>query len=224
VDLDRLNEALDEPVRRYFAHALGEGAATGHPMRLTMRGRIKVGAWLPFTARQESSAEAFEWRARVAIRRLTLLSVVDRFAAGSGSMEGRAFGRARLFAATGEDTTRSAAGRVALEAAAFAPACLLGHPGVAWRAVGEDEIVASWSVPPEYPEVRIAIDAEGAIRSVSALRWNGEHGYVPCGAHVERERRFGAYVLPARVTVGWGFGTPRYAPFFEAEITSAAPV
>jgi hypothetical protein len=219
-----MSEALDEPVRRYFTHALGEGAATGRPMCLTMRGRIKVGAWLPFTARQVSGADAFEWRAHVTIGRLTLLSVVDRFAAGSGAMDGRAFGRVRLFSDAGEDTTRSAAGRVALEAAAFAPACLLGHPGVAWRAVGDDEIVASWSVPPEHPEVRIGIDSDGAIRSVSALRWNGKHGYVPCGCEVDGERRFGAYVLPARVTVGWWFGTPRYAPFFEAEVTSAAPV
>ncbi len=83
-------------------------------------------------------------------------------------------------------------------------------------------VVAAWNVPPERPEVRIEIDAEGSIRSVSALRWRGERGYVPCGCRVLAERRFGDYVVPSRLAVGWWFGTPRYAPFFEAEILSAA--
>jgi hypothetical protein len=31
-------------------------------------------------------------------------------------------------------------------------------------------------------------------------------------------------VLPARVSVGWWFGTARFAPFFEAEILDAVPL
>jgi hypothetical protein len=51
---------------------------------------------------------------------------------------------------------------------------------------------------------------------------DARHGYVPCGAEVHAERRFGPLLLPSRVTVGWWFGTPRWAPFFEAEIVAAA--
>jgi hypothetical protein len=44
---------LDEPVRRYLEHALAAGATPGAGSRLTMSGRIKAGAWLPFTAIEE---------------------------------------------------------------------------------------------------------------------------------------------------------------------------
>lgn len=208
---------LEEPVRRYFAHAFGDGAPIARPVKLEMTGRIKLGAWLPFSARQENDRDAFAWAARVGV-----LGVVDRYGAGRGSMEGRLLGRVRLFRVDEEDTTRSAAGRAALEAAAFAPACLLPDRDVSWSAESDELIVASWSLPPERPEVRILIDGDGAIRSVSALRWHGRHGYVPCGCDVHGERRFGDFVVPSRFTVGWWFGTPRYAPFYRAEVTSLA--
>jgi hypothetical protein len=219
--------SLDEPVRRYLAHALREGAVLGNGARLAMRGRIKAGLWLPFTASQECDGRSFSWRARVGAGPLTLLTVVDRFADGAGSTEGRLLGRARAFRAAGPDTTRSAAGRAALEAV-FVPAVLLPERGVVWRAETDEWIVATWDVPPERPEVRLRIDADGGVIATSAMRWgdtdHGTHGYVPCGCEVHAESRFGDVVVPSRVTVGWWYGTPRYAPFFEAEIHDLAPV
>ena len=83
-------------------------------------------------------------------------------------------------------------------------------------------------MPPERPEVHLRIDDRGAVRSASALRWdNGEHGlrgYIPCGGAVEAEQRFGGLVIASRVTVGWWFETPRWAPFFMADILSAEPL
>jgi hypothetical protein len=97
--------------------------------------------------------------------------------------------------------------------------------GVRWRAESEEEIIATLDVPPERPELHLRIDPDGAARSGWVMRWHkgrrGERGYVPCGAHVLRERRFGAVTIPSRVAVGWWFGTTRYTPFFEAEILSA---
>ena len=59
---------------------------------------------------------------------------------------------------------------------------------MAWRADGDDAIVAALEIPPETPEVRIAIDGRGAVRSVSALRWGNAgqdaFGYIPFGGHV----------------------------------------
>jgi hypothetical protein len=218
-------DGLDEPVRRYFAHAIQEGAELAAGVRLAMSGRIKVGAWLPFTARQESGGRSFAWRARVGLGPLTLLTVVDQFAEGVGSTEGRLLGRRRIFHAEGEDTTRSAAGRAALECV-FAPISLLPPHRVTWRAAGDDLIMCAWDVPPERPEVRIRIDGGGAVRSVSALRWGNagqrEFGYIPCGCEVRAERRFGDLVIPSSLTVGWWFATPRYAPFFEADIEELA--
>jgi uncharacterized protein DUF6544 len=48
---DRLAR-LDQPVRGFFSHAIGDGAALPNGVRMTMSGRIKVGLWLPFTAEQ----------------------------------------------------------------------------------------------------------------------------------------------------------------------------
>jgi hypothetical protein len=212
---------LDQPVRRYFGRAIREGAPLTAGVVLEMAGSVRVGAWLPFTAREECDGRSFRWRARVGWGPLAPLLVVDRYAAGAGASEGRLFGRARLFHAAGEGTTRSAAGRAALEAV-WAPAALLPHTGVAWRAESDTHIVAAWDVPPERPEVHLRIDGDGAVRSASALRWanagQDAFGYIPCGCEVRAERRFGDLVVPSAVTVAWWFGTPRHAPFFTTEI------
>jgi uncharacterized protein DUF6544 len=60
-----LGTSLDEPVRRFLQHAIAEGAALGRGVRLTMTGRIRVGAWLPFSAEQTVDGRSFAWRARV---------------------------------------------------------------------------------------------------------------------------------------------------------------
>jgi hypothetical protein len=206
---------MTDPVRRYLEHALAGGAPAA--ARLTMRGRVKAGAWLPFKAVEELDGRSFRWRARVGP-----LTVDDRFADGEGSTEGRLFGRVRLFGAAGPGTARSAAGRAALEAI-WAPGALLPERGATWRAEGGDHVVVALDVPPERPEVHMRIDAGGAVHSASALRWRTD-GYVPCGCVVHAERRFGDVVVPSEVTVGWGFGTPRWAPFFEATIESLEPL
>jgi len=212
---------LDEPVRRYFLHALADGAPLVPSFRLAMAGRVRVGpVWLPFTAEQELGRNAFEWRARVG----PVLQVVDSYGGGAGLTEGRLFGRRTLFRGEDAETTRSAAGRAALEACAFAPATVLPHTGVSWRAEGDDVIVAAWELAPERPEVRIRIDDGGAIRAVSGDRWNGrEHRYVACGADLEAERRFGPLTVPTHMVVSWRYGTERAAPFFRAGIEELAP-
>ena len=94
-----------------------------------------------------------------------------------------------------------------------------------WRAEADDIIVATLDVPPERPELTLRIDAQGAPRSVSMLRWGNvgrpEYGYIPFGAEIHAEARFGERTLPSRVTVGWELGTPAFKPFFEAR--SARP-
>jgi hypothetical protein len=218
---------LDEPVRRYFSHAISDGAALSNGVRMAMSGRIKVGLWLPFTAEQTVDGRSFTWRARVGRGRLTPLRVTDRYADAAGSTEGRLLGRVTLFDAHDANTARSAAMRAAIESVVFAPTSVLPDRGVAWRAETDNVIVARFHLPPEHPEVRVCIDEHGAIRTVSGMRW-GNAGqktfqYIPFGGEIHAERRFGELVLPSRATVGWWFATPRYAPFFHAEITAVTP-
>jgi hypothetical protein len=212
----------DEPVRRYFAHAIGEGAPLTGAVRLTMKGRIRVGAWLPFSAEQDLAPASFAWRARVGP-----LRVVDSYADGAGRTDGRLFGRLRLFGSADANTARSAAGRAALEAAVLFPPAALPQHGVTWRADGDDRIAGVFDLPPERPEVVLEIDAAGRLRTACARRWGNagrkEWGYIPCGCEVHAERRLGALTLPGTFSVGWWFGTSRYAPFFRAELLAAAP-
>jgi hypothetical protein len=211
----------DEPVRRYFGHAIGAGAALTPAVRLTMRGRIKVGAWLPFTAVEELDGRSFSWSARVALGPIAVLRAEDRFADGAGEMAVRLLGRLPLVRSTGRDIARSAAARAAVEAF-WSPCALLPQRGVDWRAEADDHIVAACAVPPERPEVHFRIDPRGAVRAAWVARWRGG-AYVPCGATVGGERRFGQLVVPSDVTVAWRSGTADAAPFFTAEVGALEP-
>jgi hypothetical protein len=220
--------ALDEPVRRYFTHAIRDDAPLAAGIRLTMAGRIKVGpVWLGFTAQQAFEGHGFAWRARAGWGPFKPLLVVDQYRAGAGSIDGRIFGRLSFLHADDENTTRAAAARGAVESI-WVPASLLPDRGVTWRAENRNLLVAGFEVPPERPEVRLAIDDTGAVLSVSVMRWGNvdqdDYGYIPFGGNVTAERRFGDFVLPSQVSVGWWFGTERFAPFFEAEILEAVPV
>lgn len=224
-----LLDGLDEPVRRYFTHAIREGAPLAGRFRVSMAGRIRVNRlWLPFTAEQEVARGSFTWSARVGVGRMAPLTVTDRYADGAGSIAGRLFGRRTLFQADDEATTRSAAGRTALDACAFAPPAVLPQHGVTWRAESPELIVATWAVPPERPEVHIRIAPDGAIRSVRAERWDRQgtpgYQYIPCGGDVLAEQRFGPFTVAGRVSVGWWYGTERFAPFFAASVRDFAPV
>ena len=113
------------------------------------------------------------------------------------------------------------------EAATFVPHALLRDPCAEWSAPSDELIVASWDIGPERPEVQIRIDQDGAIRSTSSMRWGkagqADYGYIPCGCEVHAEKRFGDFIVPSRVTVGWWFGTTRHAPFFRAGIDELRP-
>ena len=218
---------VDEPVQRYFTHAITAGAPLPDGVHMAMHGRIKVGLWLPFTAEQTVDGRSFTWRARVGRGPLTPLHVTDHYAEAAGSTDGRLLGRVTLFRSRDANTARSAATRAAIESVVFAPPSVLPGRGVTWRAETDNVIVARFHLPPEHPEVRLHIDDHGAIRTVSAQRWGnaGEKTfqYIPFGGEIHAERRFGDLLLPSSASVGWWFDTPRYAPFFRAEISDVTP-
>ena len=218
---------LDEPVRRYFNHAIAGGSLLPDGVRMTMRGRIKVGVWLPFTAVQTVDGRSFAWQARVGRGPLKPLRVTDRYADSIGRTEGRLLGHLKLFGTEDFDTARSAATRAAIESVVFAPPSVLPDRGVdvASRDRRTSSSPASTSRP-STPRSGCASTTHGALRTVSALRWGnaGEPAfqYIPFGGEIHAERRFGDLVLPSSVSVGWWFGTPRYEPFFKALITDVA--
>jgi hypothetical protein len=209
--------ALDEPVRRYLAHAVAGTSDQGRRVRLRLRGRIKVGAWLRFDSVWEGDGHSFSWRARAGPGPLRLLDVHDQFADRRGSMH-VAMRRFVLVDAHDEDTARSGAGRAALEAI-WTPGALLPERGVQWHAESRDEIVATWEVPPERPEVHLGIGAHGEVRFARAMRWRSRgDGYVPFGADVYEERSFDGLTIPTTISAGWGHGTRYWSPFYDASV------
>jgi hypothetical protein len=215
----------DEPVRRYFTHAIAHGAPLEPRMRLRMTGRVKVGPWLPFTARQDCDGSSFIWRAQVP-RRVRFLTVTDSYGDGRAAIDGRLLSAIRMFHSDDQDIVRSAAGRAATEGI-LAPIGLLPGPARNWHAESDNEITVELALAPERPELHVTIDNDGAVQSVHLQRWGnaGEKtfGYIPFGGDILAEKRFGDFVLPARLRVGWWHGTERFSPFFEAEIISAIP-
>jgi hypothetical protein len=167
---------VDEPVRRYFAHAIAAGAPLARAVRLQMSGRVKADLWLPFRAEEKVDGRSFSWRARVGLGPLTVVEIADGYSHGVGSSEGRLFGRRQLFAKADEDTARSAAGRAALESVAFAAPSVLpsaGWPGARRATTGS--MLASTSRPSD-PRSRCASTrgepsgrsaAHGGVRSTA---------------------------------------------------------
>ena len=80
---------LPEPVQRHLTAAISSGSALTTAVGLKMHGRIKVGRWLPFRARQALSPhEGFRWAARAA----GLIAGSDRYLDGVGEMHWKAAG------------------------------------------------------------------------------------------------------------------------------------
>jgi hypothetical protein len=221
---------LDEPVRRYFMHALTGGAPLSRGARLRLGGTIKVGVWLRFDSVWEGDGRGFSWRAICGPGPLRPLRVHDQFADGVGFMDIRLrpplrrLPALKLLHVENGDAARSGAGRAALEAL-WVPGALLPDRGVEWRAEDDELIVATWDVPPERPELHISIGPDGAVTSYRALRWRGgKSGYVPFGVEVHAERSFDGATIPSRITAGWGHGTPAWVPFFKGEIVAVEPI
>ena len=130
-----------------------------------MRGRIKVGLWLPFTAEQIVDGRSFtlapprRTRAVHAAVRHRSLRRRRRQHRGPAARAHRP-----CFDAHDAETARSAATRAAIESVVFAPPSVLPGFGVAWRAESDEIIVASFDLPPEHPEVRLRIDEHGRDR------------------------------------------------------------
>jgi hypothetical protein len=219
---------LDEPVRRYFSHAVSDGAALSNGVRIAMSGRIKVGLSLPFTAEQTVDGRSFEWRARVGWGPLTPLRVTDRYADAAGSTEGRLLGRVALFHAEDLKTARSAATAGGDRERCVFAAQLGARPRRDLASRNRQRhpraLRAAARAPRGSPADRRA--RRDPNRQRRALGDAGEKTfqYIPFGGDVHAERRFGDLVLPSTLSVGWWFGTPRYAPFFRAEINAVTPM
>ncbi|MGE3449156.1 MAG: DUF6544 family protein [Microbacteriaceae bacterium] len=212
--------ALPPASRRYLEAAVAAGTPLAVGARLTMRGSIKLGRWLPFRARQLLvPALGTVWVARVA----GVISGSDRYVAGEGGMDWRLLGLVRVAHADGPDVSRSAAGRAAGESiwapTAIARDCTLTDDG-------PDGVRVEVAVDGQPVLVEHRLDDAGHITSSSFLRWGdpddtGTWSPHPFGVEVTGHRTFGGVTIPDRGRAGWHHGTERWEDgiFFRYEIT-----
>jgi hypothetical protein len=213
---------LDEPVQRYFRAAIAPGTPLHRSVRLGMRGRIRLGLWLPFRACQVlAPLSGFVWRARVA----GVITGEDRVIDGAGAMDWRLFGRWPVMQASGDDVTRSSAQRAAAEAI-WVPTAVLPRYGATWAAAGDDHIIGRYGEGLRAVEVHHRIDVEGRLRSSTFSRWGdpertGAFGSHSFGSTAEAWRTIAGLTVPSRGSAGWFPGTERWVTgeFFRYRLT-----
>ena len=104
-----------EPAHRWLRHAIAPGTPLWDSVELTMHGRIKLGRWRPFTARQVLSPPGgYTWAATARLAGLPVTGY-DRLISGAGEMRWRLLRLFPVLTAAGPDITRSAYGRMAGE-------------------------------------------------------------------------------------------------------------
>jgi hypothetical protein len=219
-------ESLPEPVRRYLRTAIADGTPLSTCARLRMHGRIKVGRWLPFTARQVLNPHlGFVWTARVA----GIITGSDRYLDGAGAMDWKLAGMFSLAHADGADMTRSAAGRAGAEGI-WIPTALLPRFGVTWTAAADRHLVLHHHLGPTPVELHLHLDTEDRLESLAFDRWGdpdatGTRAWHRFGGQISGHRTFAGLTIPHSGRLGWHFGTDRWAAgaFFQYTITDLRP-
>lgn len=212
---------LPTVARDYLAHALTPGVRLSSAVLLSMHGEIRLGSWRRFTARQVlAPGEGFVWAASARVAGLPVTGF-DRYTGGTGQMRWRLLGIVPVMSASGPDTTRSAAGRLAAEAVL----CPTAFRRCRWeQAVAADTVRTTWQLHGRDESVDLTIDDDGRLLEVSMQRWGNPDGHQfgahPFGVAVEEERDFGGVRLPSRFHAGWWWGTDRQpdGEFFRATI------
>lgn len=224
---DQLGE-LPAPAQRFLTRAIRPGSSLASSVCLTMEGTIRLGAkWLPLRAEQVlAPPRGFVWRANVRSG-LMRISGADYYASGQGAVSFWLWSILPVMRAGGPHTSRAARGRLAAESF-WLPSALLPGEHVRWRAVDDETAEVVLQLDGEDVPVRLSVDAQGQLTSVAMNRWGDQtedksFALIPFGGSLSEERRFGDYTIPTRVSVGWWYGTEKFADheFFRARITAA---
>ena len=221
---------LPDPAQRYLRHAIAPGTRLARSVVVEMQGRIglKPGAdKLPFQARQILAApNGLIWRATVG-EGIMQITGSDRYVAGEGAMHWFMGYAIPLMRASSVDVSRSAAGRVALEAPLMLPSALLPEAGARWEAIDARSARVYLQIGSEQLALLISVAPDGRLERVEMPRWDaegmdGKPGYVLwVGDQLTEERTFGGYTIPVRMRATKRADTPQADSFFEAEIKSA---
>jgi hypothetical protein len=219
-----MTTGLPEPAHRWLGHAIAPGTPLWSSVELTMHGRIKLGRWRPFTARQVLSPPGgYTWAATARLAGLPVTGY-DRLSSGAGEMRWRLLRLIPVLTVAGPDITRSACGRMAGEIALIPTAFRYAD----WTP-GEqaDTAVATWRFGGGTESAELRVARSGRLAEIRVNRWGNPggapFGRYPFGVRFEAEARFGGVTIPSVFRAGWWWATERQqeGEFFRAEITGA---
>lgn len=219
-------EHLPEPAQRLLTAAIPQGTPLATGVELEMTGRIKLGIWLPFSARQILRAGVGLVWAPVVGGRLIRFVGADSFGPDGGRMQFRLHDRISVVNASGPDVDKSAAGRLAAETAAWLPQALTPQAGATWKPIDHHSATVVLTGPDGPVEVDLTIDADGRVTDIDLLRWNGSRkppAYERFGGPVTAGYETDGVRLAGSGSVGWARKTPAQddAVFFHYHIVAA---
>lgn len=222
--------ALPTAARRYLAHAIAAGTPLAGSVVLGMEGRmgLQPGAEKQrFEARQILSfPQGVVWRAEVG-EGWQKVSGADAYANGAGETRWYLWKTVPVASGAGPDVSRSAAGRVAMEAVLFLPSALHPDRGARWEAVDDRTARVHLTVGDHELSPEIQVAPNGQILRIEMMRWDPEG---PSGKAEEvrwvvdgfgEEETFAGHTVPTTFRVTKNAGTPHLDTFFEAHILSA---
>jgi hypothetical protein len=150
----------------------------------------------------------------------------DRLVDGVCDVRWKLLGLLPVMQASGEDVTRSAAGRIQGEAV-WLPSVLC-HPEVVWTELNDSQLQADFAAFGEPAHLTLTLDAQGAIQQVAVQRWGqpegGDYHYTTFGVIAETSGTFEGYTIPTQIRAGWFFGSDRFeseGEFFRCTIDRA---
>lgn len=218
---------LDEPVQRYFLHAIAPGTRLANYVELKMNGSFRLkpnAAWLDMEASQIISImPGFIWKAKIG-KGLTSFSGADYYSKRQGRTKFSLWGLIPLVDAQSKDVDRSAVGRLGAEYI-WLPSALLPQNGVTWKAISHDTIQANFSIDNESICLTLTIDCDGRLLELSLPRWGNatvdqSWQYSTFIADMSAEATFEGYTIPTNISAGW-LERNQYRIFFRSTVDRA---
>lgn len=156
----------------------------------------------------------FTWTAKTKMYNLPV-SVTDYYMRNDGTVHVELIHLITIVNEGGPDVTRSARGRLAIEAV-WCPTSLLPGPNVHGEALDENRARFVQMIDGEKIATDITVDEAGRLLEISLRRYgnvqNPTWDYLPYGFTVLQEQTIGNFTIPVHLQGGWWFGTKRYNP------------
>jgi hypothetical protein len=219
---------LPEPAQRYLLHSIQPGTPLASSVALHMKGKLRPKATAPWTEMKAREIicvpKGFLWKAKVR-RGLTRFSGADHYAEGQGRVRFWLWGIFPAMRMEGEDTTKSAIGRLAVEAV-WLPSSLLPQAGAKWEAVDSHSAKVTLQIDGQATVLVLNVAPDGKLRRSVISRWGGvgeggEAVWMPFEVEAHEEREFGGYRIPSFCTAGWWVRSDHFFEFFRANVEKA---